>query len=669
MGKKISLLLISFVYIVTLFGALTSVSQPVQAANAADWRAGRIIDDPIFTDKNAMNVAQIQTFLNTKVGTGGYASKPGLCDYYGDRTAEPFSSENRAIYASNRGNPAPNGYQFFTCLKDYYEVPKIQPGPGEPASNYGNVPIPNGARSAAQLIWDAAQRYNISPKVLLVKIQTESAGPLTTDDWPMKSQYSFAMGAHCPDSGPGGSANCDPNYAGFSIQISEAAALMRWYLDTMTQPWAPTWFKKPYQVNDILWQVPQRGCGSGPVYIESMATAALYIYTPYQPNQAALSDMYGTGDYCSAYGNRNFWRVFVDWFGSTTAVNGNITLSKGLTLTPSSTTIYANDTVTASFEIKNSASYDDYVGGVGVCARLNGQNYDLGFTHHQYIPANGTVTITKSRRFDTSGVLSLFICSYHPVLGWASAYYPYDTSSTLARQITVPVKDNPLIVSGMSLSPSNPTAGQPVTVSMNIKNFSASSVWLGSMVIGVRSPYGDNVDYPIVNDVIIPAGGTYTYSKTKTFGATGTYNLFIANWNGVWKTHYPKSVDGSIVRQTTMQLRDNPLLVAGISVSPSNPAAGQPVTASMTIQNFATTPINIGSMVIAGRSSSGANMDFGIVNDVVVPASGTYTYSKTRTFPADNYNLFIANWNGVWTTAFPKSADGSIVRQLNLPVN
>ncbi|MFZ1523014.1 MAG: hypothetical protein WAS94_03260, partial [Candidatus Saccharimonadales bacterium] len=41
--------------------------------------------------------------------------------------------------------------------------------------------------------------------------------------------------------------------------------------------------------------------------------------TPYRPNQAALNNLYGTGDGCSAYGNRNFWRFYTDWFGSTRA--------------------------------------------------------------------------------------------------------------------------------------------------------------------------------------------------------------------------------------------------------------------------------------------------------------------------------------------------------------
>src|SRR5699024_261440 len=43
---------------------------------------------------------------------------------------------------------------------------------------------------------------------------------------------------------------------------------------------------------------------------------------PYQPNRAALNAGYGTGDGCSAYGNRNFYNYFTDWFGSTQGGGG-----------------------------------------------------------------------------------------------------------------------------------------------------------------------------------------------------------------------------------------------------------------------------------------------------------------------------------------------------------
>lgn len=274
------------------------------AARKEDWNPGNIITDAIFTDKDSMSVDQIQSFLNQNIG---------ICDTNGSNIATEYgTNQTRAQYAASRGWQGPP----YTCLNIYYEVPKTSPGRGMPSNNYSNPSSrPAGSQSAAWIIKDAANRYSISPKVLLVKIATESAGPLTSDKWPLLEQYRYAMGARCPDSGPGGSANCDEAYTGFSIQMYEAARLMRWYLDSMDQSW---WsYKKPYQSNNILWNVAPRGCGGSNVHIENKATAALYTYTPYQPNQAALNNMYGTGDNCSAYGNRNFWRVFWDWFGPT----------------------------------------------------------------------------------------------------------------------------------------------------------------------------------------------------------------------------------------------------------------------------------------------------------------------------------------------------------------
>ncbi len=301
--QRFTLILISLILPATL---LTSV--PVGAVKASDWNAGNIINDKIFTDKKAMTVTEIRLWLNAHVGS---------CDYYGKKASElgggiDYNGNgvvSRAEYGKTKGNPAP-----FTCLNKYYEVPKTSPGPGVPASNYGKSTIPTGAKSAARLIYDAAQAYNISPKVLLVKLGTESAGPLTSDTWPFKRQYTYAMGAHCPDSGPGGSANCDSDYAGFSLQMREAAKLLRWYLDSMTQSW---WsYKKPYASNYIQWTVAS-SCGGKNVYIANKATAALYTYTPYQPNSASLNSYPGTGNSCSSYGNRNFWYVFSNWFGST----------------------------------------------------------------------------------------------------------------------------------------------------------------------------------------------------------------------------------------------------------------------------------------------------------------------------------------------------------------
>lgn len=247
--------------------------KPAVALSGSDFKAGRIIDDGVFTDKNAMNPQQIQSFLNSKVPN---------CDTSGSKTSE-WGGGTRAQYGTAHGTPPP-----YTCLKDYRE----------------------GTRSAAQIIYEAGQNYGINPQVLLALIQREQG--LITDDWPWPVQYDWATGYGCPDTGPNHSINCD-GYEGFTNQVDKAAWQFKLYANNPND-----YNFVPHRNNTIQWS-PQPECGTSTVYIENQATASLYNYAPYRPNQAALDNLYGTGDGCSAYANRNFWRYFNDWFGSSMA--------------------------------------------------------------------------------------------------------------------------------------------------------------------------------------------------------------------------------------------------------------------------------------------------------------------------------------------------------------
>lgn len=244
--------------------------QKAHATAVVGFEAGNIIDNAVFTSSNSMSVTQIQSFLNSKVTT---------CDTYGTQTSE-FGGGTRAQWAASRGYSAP-----FTCLKDYTE---------------------NGL-SSAQILYNAGQQYHINPQVLIVLLQKEEG--LVTDTWPTSNQYKSATGYGCPDSTPG---VCNSNYYGFTNQVNHSANMFN---SIMTSN--PNWYS-PYVLgnNNILWN-PSTSCGTNTVNIQNLATVALYDYTPYQPNQAALNAGYGNGDSCSSYGNRNFYLYFTDWFGST----------------------------------------------------------------------------------------------------------------------------------------------------------------------------------------------------------------------------------------------------------------------------------------------------------------------------------------------------------------
>lgn len=266
-----------------LVGSTLSLPGNTGALSGSEFNAGRIIDDAVFFNSNSMSVGEIQNFLNNKVD----------CDFDG---SEMTGGITRAQYAAQRGYPTT-----FTCLPQYKENPSTK------ENNIGNPNYtPSGGQSAAQILYNASAEWGVSSKALIVLLQKEQS--LITDEWPVPRQYQIATGYGCPDTAP-----CDEQYYGFYNQVNKAAYQFKRYVNNSS-----AYRYKAGQVNSIYWS-PNLNCGASNVFIENGATAALYNYTPYRPNQAALNNLYGTGDGCSAYGNRNFWRMFRDWFGSTSS--------------------------------------------------------------------------------------------------------------------------------------------------------------------------------------------------------------------------------------------------------------------------------------------------------------------------------------------------------------
>jgi uncharacterized protein with LGFP repeats len=244
------------------------------AADINQFSPGNIISDAMFFDPNGLTYAQTADFIAAK----GTACKVGT-----------------------DGSP---------CLKNFRQDTFTRYGDSIcPVTYYGA-----GGETAAAIIWRVAQVCQISPKVLLVLLQKEQALVTTTN--PSARKYEIAAGMGCPDT-----AACDTQYYGFYNQVYAAA---RQYQRYATYP-----TKYSYRAgvtNTIQWS-PNAACGTSQVYIANQATAGLYNYTPYRPNSAALKAGYGTGDGCSAYGNRNFWLYFTDWFGSTQSPGGDAILA------------------------------------------------------------------------------------------------------------------------------------------------------------------------------------------------------------------------------------------------------------------------------------------------------------------------------------------------------
>jgi hypothetical protein len=258
--------------------ACTALTFTPHTTAASGFNAGKIIDDSVFTNKSTMSVDAIQSFLNSKVTA---------CDTNGSQQSEmnnsgvPDYNGNGSIQRWEWGKYKYNQTSF-PCLRDYKQ---------------------DGV-SAAQLIYNAAQTYSINPQVLIVLLQKEQG--LITDTWPLNVQYRSATGYGCPDT-----AACDSKYYGLKNQIDWASKMFRAILDN-----SPNWYTPYVLGNNYIQYNPNSSCGGSTVNIQNRSTQALYNYTPYQPNQAALDAGWGTAN-CGAYGNRNFYLYFTSWFGST----------------------------------------------------------------------------------------------------------------------------------------------------------------------------------------------------------------------------------------------------------------------------------------------------------------------------------------------------------------
>ena len=271
-----------FIMVATFSFLLTRNANNVNAADLSQFKAGNIISDAVMRNYTSMSEAEIQNFLKSKNACNKTASSVS-----GAKAVNP-GNDNGVTY----------NYQYSYGGKTYhYHV-----------ENGKFVCLADekfNGETAAHIIYQAAQDYKINPQVLIVLLEKEQG--LVSDLWPNTNyQYRSATGYGCPDT-----AACDSKYYGIKNQIRQAASLFNTVL-------SGGWTNYPLGWNTIRYS-PNAACGSSQVYIENLATSALYRYTPYQPNEGALKAYTGSAN-CGAYGNRNFFIFFNDWFGSTQTV-------------------------------------------------------------------------------------------------------------------------------------------------------------------------------------------------------------------------------------------------------------------------------------------------------------------------------------------------------------
>lgn len=262
--------IVGFVMLALLAASLVVSAPAARAADASDFDPGFLISDANFFHGTALTASQVTSFIDGK-NAGCLTGRTCIENYRESVTAKSANSRCDAIPAKSNQN-------------------------------------------AGQIIATVAAACGISPKAIIVILQKEQS--LITARSPGARAFEASMGAGCPDTAP-----CDATYAGFYANVYYGAYLLKGY----TIPGSTHYNRYAAgKTSSIAYSPRSYGtnptCGFKSVFVKNQATHALYVYTPYTPNAAALANLYGTGNSCSAYGNRNFWRLWTDWFGSTGSV-------------------------------------------------------------------------------------------------------------------------------------------------------------------------------------------------------------------------------------------------------------------------------------------------------------------------------------------------------------
>lgn len=534
--RKLPIIISGLLLLLMQLGFLP-LAPSVSAASTAGFEAGRIIDDSLFFDRYSMNAAQLQEFLNSQVP---------VCDRW---------------HAQGGQSQAPP----YTCLKEYQEnTTSLEHNYGRfnPDGTPYNVP---GGKTAAQIIYDVAQRYSISPKVLLVLLEKEQI--LVRDTWPLYVQFQKATGYACPDTAP-----CNTQYFGFYNQVENAA---KQFVRYATYPGSYNY--RP-GVTRFIGYNPNASCGGANVLVQNQATANLYNYTPYQPNPGALAAGYGTA-YCGAYGNRNFYLYYSDWFGPTIMAGPGNSLTVRMTSAPVTSPSQPNplQPVTYSFKAKNfGTTIVTMQTSLLQCRRYTTMNCDSAYKPSMDLAPGQEATFSYTLNSIEHGTYYIT-----PLFMSAGTWYRYGTDIGTVNSSTFQVPGMK-IIGNLTMNPIAPVSGETPTYGFMVRNIEPRTLNIQTSIIQCRYASGAVCDTGYGGSVDINSGQEMYFEYRLPPLIAGDIRLIpYFMIDGVWYNYFPNTNGISSELRHVSGLK----LASPITLAPAQPMPGEPFTVTYSLRN------------------------------------------------------------------------------------
>lgn len=541
---------------------------------------------------------------------------------------------------------------------------------------------------ASRVIWQVSQWYGVNPQVLLSIIEKESSYVTRTDGAAQSSvstlldgngnpylmgandyaSYAWIMGYSYTESGAKntcGTATIDPktgasinptsSCAGLAAQLDNAGwAVVNWKdlanaQSTGNNYGCPSGWSGSYRTN-----YSTRLCDGDWINPQSGATAALYRYTPH----TGL-----TGGYA---GNRAFYLIYNNWFDLASLIVGNVVMNT--VSLPDKTPARGQD-ITYTISFTNNLNTSITVDAIGIVGRagnvFTGANRDLGwqgpFTLAPGIPREFSFTNTV---VDTGMLYAwpaiLYQGKYIHYNNWGVAMNAHQANLTLSTPL--------------SISASNPVAGQTITLSATIKNNEEHSIRLDSVGIPVRyyGVYNYDVAWTSPSTSIV-AGGTKDLIGTTVFDKAGPYTAWVS-WNlaGQYTTLSPFI--------TTIATLPSPSFALTYIEKPNvYPARGEDIAVKFKLKNTLPVPVVLDAVGVVGRYSNpytGPNRDLGWVGPESFAANEEKPYigfvstvtelNNFYSWVAINYRGSYIHYNNWGFMMTPHTPNISIVSPLSI---
>ncbi len=192
---------------------------------------------------------------------------------------------------------------------------------------------------------------------------------------------------------------------------------------------------------------------------------------------------------------------------------------------------------------------------------------------------------------------------------------------------------------------------------------------------GGRGPGGDAdvQDFALYEGVVIPPGGTYAYTATRTFSAVGLhgFNVAFRAPGGAWNQIPPApGVTNTLSMDVTDQCLPRPVVTSNVTAGPNPAPVGGAVTVTTTFKNTGCAPFTPDVIGVLARGPNEINEDPGWQNGVTLQPGESYAYSVTTRFGSVGERRFGTSYRdqlGTWlpVPAIPGVSDGTRIAVLD----